>query len=58
MAARRRRGKPPIQDAIEHAIKAQDKIAELEVKYINSFKGLCVHSGSTIRTSHLQMAGR
>ncbi|CAJ1081294.1 hypothetical protein F2P79_020338 [Xyrichtys novacula] len=39
MAARRRRGKPPLQDAIENAIKAQDKIAELEVKYINSFKG-------------------
>lgn len=38
MAARRRR-KPPLQDAIEYAVKAQDKTAELEVKYINYIKG-------------------
>jgi len=42
MAARRRR-KPPLQDAIEHVVKAQDKTAELDVKYINAFKGtVCV----------------
>jgi len=39
MAAARRR-KPPIRDAIEHAAKGLDKTAELEVKYINSFKGM------------------
>ncbi|KAL7385829.1 hypothetical protein ABVT39_000841 [Epinephelus coioides] len=38
MAAARRR-KPPIRDAIEHAAKGLDKTAELEEKYINSFKG-------------------
>lgn len=37
--AHRRRRKSPLQDAKEHAVKAQDKTAELEVKYINSFKG-------------------
>uniref|UniRef100_A0A7N8XK35 SET domain-containing protein n=1 Tax=Mastacembelus armatus TaxID=205130 RepID=A0A7N8XK35_9TELE len=31
--------KPPLNDAIEHASKGQDKTADLEVKYINSFKG-------------------
>ncbi|XP_051263437.1 uncharacterized protein LOC127367551 isoform X9 [Dicentrarchus labrax] len=38
MAAVRRR-KSPKTDAVEHAAKALDKTAELEVKYINSFKG-------------------
>lgn len=42
MAAMRRR-KPPKTDAIEHVAKALDKTTELEVKYINSFKGkVCV----------------
>jgi len=40
MATRRR--KPPTQDAIEHAVKALDKTTELEVRYINSFKGMCL----------------
>lgn len=39
MAPARRR-KPPIRDAIDHAVKGLDKTAELEVKYINSFKGM------------------
>ncbi|XP_051246592.1 uncharacterized protein LOC127357967 isoform X5 [Dicentrarchus labrax] len=38
MAAVRPR-KSPKTDAVEHAAKALDKTAELEVKYINSFKG-------------------
>ncbi|XP_068429356.1 N-lysine methyltransferase KMT5A-like [Clinocottus analis] len=38
MAARRDR-KLPLWDAMEHAVKALDKTAQLEVKYINSFKG-------------------
>ncbi|KAE8295333.1 N-lysine methyltransferase KMT5A [Larimichthys crocea] len=38
MATRRRR-KPPLQDAIEYAARGVDKMAELEVEYINSFKG-------------------
>ncbi|KAM7415690.1 hypothetical protein PAMA_017968 [Pampus argenteus] len=37
MATRRRR-KPPLQDAIEYAARGVDKMAELEVEYINSFK--------------------
>lgn len=32
--------KPPIKDAAEHAAEGLDKTAELEVKYINSFKGV------------------
>lgn len=44
MAARRRRRKPPIEDAVEHAVHALDKTAELEVQYINSYKGtVCVY---------------
>uniref|UniRef100_A0AAQ6II84 SET domain-containing protein n=1 Tax=Anabas testudineus TaxID=64144 RepID=A0AAQ6II84_ANATE len=38
MAAMRRRN-PPVKDAKEHAARCIDKIADLEVKYINSFKG-------------------
>ncbi|XP_040904809.1 N-lysine methyltransferase KMT5A-A-like [Toxotes jaculatrix] len=34
-----RRRKTPIQDALEYAAKALDKTADLDVKYINSFKG-------------------
>nr|XP_033474533.1 uncharacterized protein LOC117252016 isoform X1 [Epinephelus lanceolatus] len=37
MAATRRR-KAPVQDAIEHATKGLTKTAQLEVKYINSYK--------------------
>lgn len=37
MATRRR--KPPLQDAIEYAARGVDKMAKLEVEYINSFKG-------------------
>ncbi|XP_041835801.1 histone-lysine N-methyltransferase set-1-like [Melanotaenia boesemani] len=43
MAARRRR-KAPVKDAIEHAVKGLDKTTQLEVKYINSFKGRGVFS--------------
>lgn len=39
MAAMRRRN-PPVKDAKEHAARCIDKIADLEVKYINSFKGM------------------
>ena len=42
MAAMRRRN-PPKTDAIVHAAKGLDKTAGLEVKYIDSFKGMvCV----------------
>ncbi|TNN74113.1 hypothetical protein EYF80_015754 [Liparis tanakae] len=37
---------PPVWDAIEHAMKALDKTAELEVKYINSFKACHLASSS------------
>ncbi|KAG1933792.1 hypothetical protein F2P79_020338 [Pimephales promelas] len=47
MATRRR--KPPTQDAIEHAVKALDKTTELEVRYINSFKGRGVFAKSHFR---------
>uniref|UniRef100_A0A9J8D2F0 SET domain-containing protein n=1 Tax=Cyprinus carpio carpio TaxID=630221 RepID=A0A9J8D2F0_CYPCA len=47
MATRRR--KPPKQDAIEHAVKALDKTAELEVQYINSFKGRGVFAKTPFR---------
>uniref|UniRef100_A0A9J8AB14 SET domain-containing protein n=1 Tax=Cyprinus carpio carpio TaxID=630221 RepID=A0A9J8AB14_CYPCA len=47
MATRRR--KPPTQDAIEHAVKALDKTAELEVQYINSFKGRGVFAKARFR---------
>ncbi|XP_059371080.1 uncharacterized protein LOC132108389 [Carassius carassius] len=47
MATRRR--KPPTQDAIEHAVKAHDKTAELEVQYINSFKGRGVFAKARFR---------
>ncbi|KAM7390858.1 hypothetical protein PAMA_008852 [Pampus argenteus] len=34
-----RRKKPPLQDEIQHAVRSVDKMAELEVDYINSYKG-------------------
>ncbi|CAK6970438.1 N-lysine methyltransferase KMT5A-like [Scomber scombrus] len=39
MAAQRSRRKPPLEDEILHAVNALDKTAELEVQYINSYKG-------------------
>nr|XP_046253176.1 N-lysine methyltransferase KMT5A-like [Scatophagus argus] len=46
MASRRRRRRPPLEDAVEHVVKALDKTAELEVKYINSYKGRGVFAKS------------
>ncbi|XP_061673550.1 uncharacterized protein LOC133499495 isoform X2 [Syngnathoides biaculeatus] len=39
LATRRSKRIPPLQDAEEHAVKALDKTAELEIKLMNSLKG-------------------
>ncbi|XP_049334436.1 N-lysine methyltransferase KMT5A-A-like [Astyanax mexicanus] len=44
-----KRGKPPLRDAREHAAKAVDKTAKLEVKFISSIKGRGVFA-----TDHFQ----
>ncbi|XP_061624999.1 uncharacterized protein LOC133475719 isoform X12 [Phyllopteryx taeniolatus] len=49
MATRSSRGKPPLQDAKEHAVKALDKTAELEVQFMNSLKGRGVFTKAFFR---------
>lgn len=62
MASMRRR-KSPKQDATEHAIECVDKTAELEVKYINAFKGMeslfplkCICHAVAIQVYHFYLS--